>query len=127
MVKASLFIGGKIPRGILLFGADRHGEQLARPRDVGGAAATGQQSVVPDAVEAPGQHVHQEASDELVGRQRHSLIAARPLDPVILPPEGDAGDNSASTALASSQIQRCAPVFLSSRSCGNCDLAHGAK
>jgi hypothetical protein len=75
----------------LLFGADRHGEHLARPRDVGGAAATGQQPVVPDAVEAPGQHVHQEASDELVGRQRHGLIAARPLDPVILPPEGDAG------------------------------------
>src|SRR5665647_3618347 len=68
--------------GILLFGADRHGEQLARPRDVGGAAAAGQQSVVPDAVESPGQHVHQEASDELVGRQRHGLIAARPLDPV---------------------------------------------
>jgi hypothetical protein len=38
----------------LLFAADRHGEQLARPRDVGGAAATGQQSVVPDALEAPG-------------------------------------------------------------------------
>src|SRR3979490_1472922 len=50
----------------------------ARPRDVGGAAATGQQSIVPDAVEAPGEHVHQEASDELVGRQRHGLIAARP-------------------------------------------------
>ena len=26
-----------------------------------------------------------------MGRQRHGLIAARPLDPVILPPEGDAG------------------------------------
>ena len=25
------------------------------------------------------------------GRQRHGLVAARPLDPVILPPEGDAG------------------------------------
>src|SRR5665647_3820226 len=48
--------------GILLFGADRHGEQLARPRDIGGTAATGQQSVVPDAVESPGQHVHQELS-----------------------------------------------------------------
>jgi hypothetical protein len=47
----------------LLFATDRHGKQLARPRDVGGAAATGQQSVVPDAVETAGQHVHQEASD----------------------------------------------------------------
>ena len=37
-----------------------------------------------------GQDVHQEAPDELVGRQRHRLVAARPFDPVILPLEGDA-------------------------------------
>ena len=72
-------------------GAGRHGEQLARPRDVGGAVAAGEQPVVADAMEALGQHVHQEAPDELVRGQRHRLVAARPFDPVILPLEGDAG------------------------------------
>jgi len=35
-----------------------HGEQLARPREVGGTVATGQQPVVADAMEALRQHVH---------------------------------------------------------------------
>jgi hypothetical protein len=34
--------------------------------------------------------VHQEAPDELVGCQRHRLVAARPLDPIVLVLEGDA-------------------------------------
>jgi hypothetical protein len=55
------------PARLGLFGAGRHGEQLARLRDVGGTVAAGKQPVVTDAVEAPGQHVHQEAPDELVG------------------------------------------------------------
>jgi hypothetical protein len=76
--------------GILLFAADRDGEQLARPRDVGGAAATGQQSVVSDAMEALWQDVDQEAPDELVGCQRHRLVAGGALDAIILVPEGDA-------------------------------------
>ena len=50
------------------FRARRHGEQLAGARDVGGAVAAGEQAVVADAMEALGQHVHQEAPDELVGR-----------------------------------------------------------
>ena len=49
------------------FATGRHGEQLACPRDVGGAIAVGKQPVVADAVEALGQHVHEEAPDELVG------------------------------------------------------------
>ena len=44
-----------------------HGEQLAGACDVGGAIAVGEQSVVADAVQAPGQHVRQEAANELVG------------------------------------------------------------
>jgi len=47
--------------------------------------------VVADAVQTLGQHVRQEAPNELVGWQRHGLISVRPLDPVILPLERDAG------------------------------------
>jgi hypothetical protein len=48
----------------------RHGEQLAGARDVGGAVAVGEQPVVTDAMQALGQHMHEEAPDELVGWQR---------------------------------------------------------
>jgi hypothetical protein len=71
----------------LLFGPGRHGEQFARPCDVGGAVATGQQPVVTDAVEARGQHMHQEAPDELVRRERHGFPAARTFDAIVLPAE----------------------------------------
>jgi hypothetical protein len=43
-----------------------HSEQLARPRDVGRAVAIGERSIVTDAIHALGQHMHQEAPDELV-------------------------------------------------------------
>src|ERR1700720_2906170 len=69
----------------------RDGEQLTRPCDVGGAVAVGEQSIVADAVQALGQHVRQKAPNELVGWQCHGLIAIRPLDPVTLPRERDAG------------------------------------
>jgi hypothetical protein len=42
-----------------LFRPGRHGEQLARPRDVGGAMAVGEQSIVADAVQTLGEHVRQ--------------------------------------------------------------------
>ena len=45
----------------------RHGEQFARPRDVVGARAAGEKSVVADAVEAVRQDVDEEAADELAG------------------------------------------------------------
>ena len=67
----------------------RHREQLASACDVGGAVAVGEQPIVSDAMEALGQHVDQEATDELVGRQRHRLVAARSLDPIVLVLEGD--------------------------------------
>lgn len=40
-----------------------------------------------DAVEAVGQHVDQEAPDELVGGQPHHLLPVTGLDAVILPAE----------------------------------------
>src|SRR5882757_10975495 len=66
-----------------------HPEQFPDPRDIGLAACSGQQAVMADAVESVGQHVDQEAADELVGGQPHDLLAIAVLDPVILPAEGD--------------------------------------
>jgi len=51
------------------------------------AGAAGQQSVVTDAVEAAGQHVDQEAPDELVRCERHGFPAARTFDAIVLPAE----------------------------------------
>src|SRR6516162_1774645 len=50
----------------------------------------GKKAVVTDAVKSVGQHVDQEATDELVGVERHQLVAGVALGPVILPFEGDA-------------------------------------
>jgi hypothetical protein len=50
-------IGGRGLGRLSLFQAGWHGEQLARPCDVGGAIAICEQSVVADAVQALGQHV----------------------------------------------------------------------
>ena len=43
-----------------------------------------------DAVEALGEDVHQEAADELMGKERHGLPAIGPIAPVVLPAKGDA-------------------------------------
>ena len=62
------------------------------------ASGIGEQPVVADAVEAAGQNVQQEAADELLGTQRHGLVARLPRGAVILAAEGDAtlveGDES---------------------------------
>src|SRR5215472_13915996 len=58
--------------------ARRYAEQFTPPCDVGGAIAVGEQSIVADAVQALGQHVHQKAPNELVSCQRHGLIAQAP-------------------------------------------------
>jgi hypothetical protein len=69
-----------------------HGELLASTSDIGSAVfAVGEQPVVTDAMQALGQHMDQEAPDELMRGQRHGLVPAGPLDPIILPLEGDAG------------------------------------
>ena len=67
-----------------------YAEQLAGARDIGGASGFGEQAVVADAVEAVRQHVNEEAADELVGCERHSLVAIAPFDAIVLPLEGDA-------------------------------------
>src|SRR5258708_10321637 len=80
--------------GLLLLGLDDAGrstEQLACACNVGRAVAIGEQAVVADAVEALGQHVHEEAADELVSCERHRLPLVWPVDAVVLPAEGDAG------------------------------------
>jgi len=44
---------------------------------------------VTDAVEALGQDVNEEAADELVGRERHDLVAIGSLYPIVLVFEAD--------------------------------------
>ena len=50
----------------------------------------GEKAVVTDAVKAVGQHMDQEAADELVGIECHQLVASVGLGPIILPFEGHA-------------------------------------
>ena len=64
-------------------------EQFAGARDVIGALAAGEQAIVADAMEARGQHVHEKAADELVGGERHDLVALATFEPVVLPLEGE--------------------------------------
>jgi hypothetical protein len=45
---------------------------------------------MPDAMQALGQDVHQEATNELEGIERHCLPAIGPIEPIVLPAEGDA-------------------------------------
>ena len=73
----------------------RYVEQLTRSREVLGAPAVGEETVVSDAVKSVGQHMDQEAADKLVvglqptgltrGVERHKLVARVGLGPVILP------------------------------------------
>src|ERR1700730_3689976 len=53
-------------------------------------AAARQQAVVADAVKALRQDMQDEAPDELGGRQRHGLVAARAFDSIVLVTERDA-------------------------------------
>src|SRR5260370_7550753 len=71
--------------GLVRRHAGRHGEQFAGARDVGRAMAIGEQSIVTDAMHALGQHMHEEAADELVGSQRHALLPPPPSPPPSLP------------------------------------------
>ena len=69
----------------------RRSDQLTRPRDGLGLGAAGQQTVVPDPVEPVWQDVDEEPADELARLERHGLVAAGSLDPVVLVAERDAG------------------------------------
>lgn len=65
-------------------------QQLAYLGEIGAAHRIGEQPVVTDAMEPAGQHVKQETTHELVGRERHGLVARAPLLAVVLPAEGHA-------------------------------------
>src|SRR6516164_5665024 len=60
-----------------------YAEELTGQCDIGGPVGVGKQPVVTDAVEPVG--VDQEAADELVGVERHELVASLALGSVILP------------------------------------------
>ena len=78
--------------GIALLGDRRlHGEQRAHPGQIIRAGTAGQKPVMADAVKALRQHVGQETADELARLERHGLVTAGSLDPVVLVFEGDAG------------------------------------
>ena len=55
----------------------RYGEPFADAGDVGLSRRAGEQPVVPNAVEAERQNMQQEATHELVGVERHDLMALK--------------------------------------------------
>src|SRR5215471_980577 len=67
-----------------------YGEEPAGQCNVVGPFGIGEEAVVTDAMKSVGQDMDQEAADELVGVERHKLIASVALGPVILPFESDA-------------------------------------
>src|SRR5215471_5458425 len=67
-----------------------YGEEAAGQCNVVGPVGIGEEAVVTDAMKSVGQDMDQEAADELVGVERHKLIASVALGPVILPFESDA-------------------------------------
>ncbi len=62
-------------------------EQAPDHRDPVPADAVGEEARVTDAVEAGGQHMDQEAANELIRGQAHGLHAVPALDVVVLPAE----------------------------------------
>ena len=60
------------------------GQKHADAVEAGFAARGGKQAIMPDAVEAARQEVNQEAADELVGRQRHDLLALGAVAAIVL-------------------------------------------
>lgn len=69
------------------FGGRRHSQQRPAEGQLRGTMAVGEEPVMADAVEAIGQGVEQEASDELVGVEGDDLRLA--VMPIILPAEAD--------------------------------------
>ena len=66
-------------------------EEFTQSMQVFGPGVVGEQSVMTDAVEACGQHVNEEAPDELVGGQGQGLVAMTAFGAIVLPLEGDTG------------------------------------
>ena len=78
----SAAVGGRPGRWLM--------QQLASDGDLALAPSVGEQAVVTDAMKARGQHMQQEAADELLARQRHALVARSPVFAVVLPAKGNA-------------------------------------
>jgi hypothetical protein len=55
-----------------------------------GAGAIGEQTVVTNAMEAGGQHTDEEATDELIGCERHCFVPIASFDSIVFPLESDA-------------------------------------
>ena len=62
-------------------------QQRARAREIAFAPGIGDQSIVTDAMKAAGQNVQQETAHELLGTERHRLVARLALGSVVLPAE----------------------------------------
>src|SRR2546429_2395905 len=62
-----------------------YGEEPAGQCNVVGPVGIGEEGVVTEAMKSVGQDMDQEAADELVGGERHKLIASAGLRPVIPP------------------------------------------
>ena len=62
------------------------GDELPSAGELVGALGTaiGEQAVVPDAVEALRQHVHEEPANELARLQRHGCVAVRAFEAIVL-------------------------------------------
>ena len=81
--------------------SSRASDQLASAGELFGARVTafGEQAVVPDAVEALWQHVHEEPADELARFESHGFVALGAFEAVVLVFERDAvrvsGDQAA--------------------------------
>jgi hypothetical protein len=69
----------EVLRFVRITGIGRRGDiqEFACQREAGLAGGAGEQTVVPDAVEAAREDMEQEAADELVGRKYHHLLAIR--------------------------------------------------
>ena len=84
---------GVISRALLISGLvdrRRNVQELTRSGDVVGPIAVGKEPVVADAVEAFGKDVDEEASDELMGVERHRLPAVGPIEAIVFPAERNA-------------------------------------
>jgi len=66
----------------------RH-QQPTSQGDIVGAVAIGEETVMPDMVEAFGEDVDEEAPDEFMDRQVHGFVAIGAFGSIILPGEGD--------------------------------------
>ena len=64
---------------------NRLGKELPHARQILAAPGIGDQAIVADTVKPARQYMQQKPPHELLGAQRHRLVARSSLDPVILP------------------------------------------